>query len=67
MEDVGIILWTFGLFAVIWSILLTFGIFCGHFVNIFTFWYVVRRKIWQPCITCVGSRDAGSSGNVAIL
>jgi hypothetical protein len=36
------------------SILLPFGIFYGHFVivwsfwYIFTFWYVVPRKIWQP-------------------
>jgi hypothetical protein len=23
------------------------GIFCGHLVYIFQFWYVVPRKIWQ--------------------
>jgi hypothetical protein len=26
-----------------------FGIFCGHLVNFSPFWYVVPRKIWQPC------------------
>jgi hypothetical protein len=39
----------------IWSILLTFGLFCGHMVGIFCGnlvyfppWYFVPRKIWQP-------------------
>jgi hypothetical protein len=48
------ILWLFGIFCgyleyfvAIWNILLLFGIF-------FTFWYVVARKIWQPC--CVRAR-----------
>jgi hypothetical protein len=49
-------------FVVIWYILWSFGIFCGHLVyfvviwyilwlfGIFSpFWYVVPRKIWQPC------------------
>jgi hypothetical protein len=41
--------WPFGLFYIhfvyfvaIWYILWLFGIF-------FLFWYVVQRKIWQPC------------------
>jgi hypothetical protein len=41
-----------------WSILWTFGIFCGHLVHFvvillyfFLFWYVAPRKIWQPCQT----------------
>jgi hypothetical protein len=58
LEDVGIhILCPFGLhillqfgilcgylvyFVVIWSILWLFGVF-------FPFWYLVPRKIWQPC------------------
>jgi hypothetical protein len=25
------------------------GIFYGHFGVFFPFWYVVPRKIWQPC------------------
>jgi hypothetical protein len=36
-------------FMVIWSILQPFGIFYCHLVYIFPFWYVVQRKIWQPC------------------
>jgi hypothetical protein len=39
-------------FMVISSILQPFGIFCwsyGILVYIFTFWYVIWRKIWQPC------------------
>jgi hypothetical protein len=42
MEDVGIFLCPFGAFTTIWYILWLFGIF-------FPFWYVVARKIWQPC------------------
>jgi hypothetical protein len=26
-----------------------FGIFCGQFGIFLPFWYVVPRKIWQPC------------------
>jgi hypothetical protein len=44
-------------FYVLWPILLPFrmysiwpfGTFYGHFGIAFSFWYVVRRKIWQPC------------------
>jgi hypothetical protein len=37
-----------------WSVLRQFRIFCGHSVyfrviSFFLFWYVVPRKIWQPC------------------
>jgi hypothetical protein len=43
MEDVGIIhIWTFGLMTAIGYILWSFGI-------IVPFWYVIPRKIWQPC------------------
>jgi hypothetical protein len=38
----------FGIFKAVWCNLLIFGRFCGHFVYIFPFWYVVPRKIWQP-------------------
>jgi hypothetical protein len=34
---------TFGIFLEIWDILWSFGIFSP-------FWYVVPRKVWQPCI-----------------
>jgi hypothetical protein len=30
-------------------ILRPFGIFYGHLVHFSRFWYVVPRKIWQPC------------------
>jgi hypothetical protein len=33
----------------IWYILRPFGIFHGYLVHSFLFWYVVPRKIWQPC------------------
>jgi hypothetical protein len=33
-------------FMAIWYILWPFGIIFGDF---FPFWYVVPRKIWQPC------------------
>jgi hypothetical protein len=43
-------------FMDIWSILRTFwhislpyGIFCGNLVYFPPFWYVVPRKLWQPC------------------
>jgi hypothetical protein len=32
-------------------ILLPFGLFCGQLVYFSSFWYVVLRKIWQPCPT----------------
>jgi hypothetical protein len=35
-------------FMAIWSILLPFRIFCGHFGIFYPFWYVAPRKIWQP-------------------
>jgi hypothetical protein len=51
-----------GNFMAIWNILWPFGIFCGHLVYFVTiwyisrafgtfspFWYVIPRKIWQPC------------------
>jgi hypothetical protein len=34
-------------FMVMWNILRSFGIFCGHLVT--SFWCIVSRKIWQPC------------------
>jgi hypothetical protein len=42
-------------FMATWSLLKLFGIFCDHLVYLwlfgifFPFWYVVQRKIWQPC------------------
>jgi hypothetical protein len=38
-------------FTVIWYILLPFGILSGYLVYVFfPSWYVLARKIWQPCI-----------------
>jgi hypothetical protein len=40
-------------FSAVWSVLQPFVMFCGHSVWLFgiffLFWYVVPRKIWQPC------------------
>jgi hypothetical protein len=37
-------------FTAIQYMLWPFGKFSGHFVAyIFPFWYVLPRKIWQPC------------------
>jgi hypothetical protein len=49
-------------FTAIWYILWPFGLICGHLIyfvaiwytivtlwHIYPFWYVVSRKIWQPC------------------
>jgi hypothetical protein len=34
-----------------WKVLRPFGIFCGQLPSIFfPFWYVMPRKIWQPCV-----------------
>jgi hypothetical protein len=42
MEDVGIFNGHLVYFTAIWYILWLFGVFSP-------FWYVVPRKIWQPC------------------
>jgi hypothetical protein len=40
-------------FVAIWYIVWTFGIFCGNWVCFSPYWYIVKRKIWQPC--CIAS------------
>jgi hypothetical protein len=42
MDDVGI-------FVAILSILRANGILYGHLIQFLAFWYVLLRKIWQPC------------------
>jgi hypothetical protein len=40
-------------FTAIWYVLWPFGIFYGHFWSfgiIVRVWYVIPRKIWQPCL-----------------
>jgi hypothetical protein len=49
MENVGIFYGVWSHFAAIWYIFCPFGIFCGNVVYFPPFWYVVPRKIWQPC------------------
>jgi hypothetical protein len=44
-----------GNFTAIWNIFWPFGIFCGHFGAFLPFWYVVQRKIWQPCVQVFSS------------
>jgi hypothetical protein len=39
----------FGVFSVHLEFVLPFLYFCGIVDIFFTFWFVVRSKIWQPC------------------
>jgi hypothetical protein len=48
MKDGGKVYGHLVYFTAISYILLSFGIFCGHFGIFFQFWYVVPSKIWQP-------------------
>jgi hypothetical protein len=48
MEDVAIFYSRLVYFTVIWYILWSFGKVYGNWYTFFSFWYVVRRKIWQP-------------------
>jgi hypothetical protein len=60
MKDVGKF---YGHSVYITAILYTLwplGIFCGHFGIFFPFWYVAKRKIWQPCFTAVTDLQIGS-------
>jgi hypothetical protein len=41
----------------IWYILLPYGIFWDRLVHFPPFWYVVPRKIWQPCSKCRWQRQ----------
>jgi hypothetical protein len=50
MEDVSIFYGHLFNFTDIWYTLWTYGIFCGNLVFFPPFWYVVPRKIWQPCM-----------------
>jgi hypothetical protein len=49
MENFCYLLWSFGIFKTIWCILWPFGKFCCRLVYIISFWYGIRRIIWQPC------------------
>jgi hypothetical protein len=49
MEDVGIFYGHLVYFTDIRYILWPLVTFSGSLVYLFPFWYVVARKIWQPC------------------
>jgi hypothetical protein len=49
MEDVGIFYVQLVYFPAIWHILWLFGVFTPVLVHFFLLWYVVPRKIRQPC------------------
>jgi hypothetical protein len=49
MEDVGIFSGHLVYVTAISHIVWTFGIICGNLVHFPPFWYIVPRKIWQPC------------------
>jgi hypothetical protein len=51
MEDTGI----FYLYLV--HFLAILGIFCGHLVYFSPFWFIVLRKIWQPCCKAFNLRE----------
>jgi hypothetical protein len=42
--------WSFGIFIAILVKYVANLYFCGHFGIFFPFWFVVPRKIWQPCL-----------------
>jgi hypothetical protein len=49
MENVGTFYGNLVYFKAIGNILWPFSIVCDHLVYFPPFWYVVPRKIWQPC------------------
>jgi hypothetical protein len=49
VEDVGLFYGRLVYLTDTWYFLWPFGKFYGHFGIFFPFWYVVARKIWQPC------------------
>jgi hypothetical protein len=61
MDNVGIFYGELEHFTAICYILLPFGIYCGHFLYFLPFWFIVPRKIWQPCST--GQMILGNLGN----
>jgi hypothetical protein len=50
----------------IWSILPSFGIFCGHLVYFSQFWSVLPRKIWQHCSEMVRQNTTSAPQPTAI-
>jgi hypothetical protein len=54
MQDIGIFYDHVVYFMEIWYTLWPFCKFFGYLVRLFPCWYVVPRKIWQPCLRHVG-------------
>jgi hypothetical protein len=50
MENLAIIIDHLAFFTAIGNLLWQLGIFYTVLVHFSPFWYVVSRKIWQPCI-----------------
>jgi hypothetical protein len=50
MKNLGTFYYHLVYFMAIGNMLWPFGIFCGHLVYLYPFWYFVPRKIWQPCL-----------------
>jgi hypothetical protein len=69
MEGVGILHVHLVYFKAVWYILWQYGIFYSYLVYIFSpFWYVVPRKIWQPCFKCRKVKRVPSAGaNIVIF
>jgi hypothetical protein len=65
MEDFGVNYVHLVYFTAVWNILRPFGIFYGYLVDFSPFWFVVPRKLWQPCslhtCVCVYLPSAGPS------
>jgi hypothetical protein len=51
MEDVGIFYVHLVNFLANWHFWWQFGTFCHLLVHFYPFWYLVPRKIWQPCLS----------------
>jgi hypothetical protein len=56
MENVGIFCANLEYIAAIWYILWSFGNFVA-ILYFFPFWYIVSRKIWQPCLSLLNTCD----------
>jgi hypothetical protein len=68
MENDGIFYVNLVYFTAIGNTLWPFGIFWGHLIYFSPFWYVVPRKIWQPCSPFDGGVSVSvQSSNVDII
>jgi hypothetical protein len=66
MENLAIIIDHLAFFTAIGNLLWQLGIFYTVLVHFSPFWYVVSRKIWQPCpVTATKPRQSTFSKNCA--